>query len=148
MRTTKGGPHGQVQDARNFISESGRPCLFHAARKRHDAIPIDNHAIYTRRGTGQGRKERREEPRNGKSAQCMHGGGEHMKRLFASAWPHRGAVRVRTWLDTPTRFCSHAHSWPFPMNEEPKHSALMLLVKSIAGRGTPLRVVRANRDGA
>jgi hypothetical protein len=34
------------------------------------------------------------------------------------------------------------------MNEEPKHSALMLLVKSIAGSGTPLRVVRANRDGA
>jgi hypothetical protein len=46
MRTTKGGPHGQVQRARNFISESGRPCIFHAARKRHDAIPIDNHAIY------------------------------------------------------------------------------------------------------
>src|SRR6267142_4878186 len=47
MRTTKGGPHGQVQRARNFISESGRPCIFHAARKRHDAIPIDNHAIYS-----------------------------------------------------------------------------------------------------
>ena len=47
MRTTKGGPHGQVQRARNFISESGRPCIFHAARKRHDASPIDNHAIYS-----------------------------------------------------------------------------------------------------
>jgi hypothetical protein len=47
MRTTKGGPHGHVHRARNFISESGRPCVFHAARKRHDAIPIDNHAIYT-----------------------------------------------------------------------------------------------------
>jgi hypothetical protein len=47
MRTTKGGPHGHVHPARNFISESGRPCVFHAARKRHDAIPIDNHAIYT-----------------------------------------------------------------------------------------------------
>ena len=46
MRTTKGGPHGHVHPARNFISESGRPCVFHAARKRHDAIPIDNHAIY------------------------------------------------------------------------------------------------------
>lgn len=45
MRTTKGGPHGQVQRTRNFISESGLPCFFHAARKRHDAIPIDNHAI-------------------------------------------------------------------------------------------------------
>ena len=45
MRTTKGGPHGHVQLARNFISESGLPCFFHAARKRHDAIPIDNHAI-------------------------------------------------------------------------------------------------------
>jgi len=45
MRTTKGGPHGHVQCARNFISESGLPCFFHAARKRHDAIPIDNHAI-------------------------------------------------------------------------------------------------------
>ena len=47
MRTTKGGPHGHVHPARNFISESGRPCVSHAARKRHDAIPIDNHAIYT-----------------------------------------------------------------------------------------------------
>jgi hypothetical protein len=46
MRTTKGGPHGHVHPARNFISESGRPCVSHAARKRHDAIPIDNHAIY------------------------------------------------------------------------------------------------------
>ncbi len=46
MRTTKGGPHGHVHRARNFISESGRPCVFHAARKRQDAIPIDNHAIY------------------------------------------------------------------------------------------------------
>jgi hypothetical protein len=49
MRTTKGGPHGHVHPARNFISESGRPCVFHAARKRHDAIPIDNHAICTMR---------------------------------------------------------------------------------------------------
>jgi hypothetical protein len=34
------------------------------------------------------------------------------------------------------------------MNELPKHRALMLLVKSIAGSGTPLRVVHANSDGA
>ncbi len=46
--TTKGGPHGHVHCARNFISESGRPCVFHAVRKRHDAIPMDSQAIYTR----------------------------------------------------------------------------------------------------
>ena len=55
MRTTKGGPHGPVHPARNFISESGRPCAFHAARKRHDAIPIDNHAIYMPRSTAEAR---------------------------------------------------------------------------------------------
>jgi hypothetical protein len=34
------------------------------------------------------------------------------------------------------------------MNELPKHKTLKLLVRSSAGSGTPLRVVRANRDGA
>jgi hypothetical protein len=57
MRTTKGGPHGHVHRARNFISESGRPCVFHAARKRHDAIPIDNHAIYTQCHAARARPE-------------------------------------------------------------------------------------------
>lgn len=55
MRTTKGGPHGHVHRARNFISESGLPCVFHAARNRHDAIPIDNHAIYMPRSTAEER---------------------------------------------------------------------------------------------
>ena len=62
MRTTKGGPHGHVHRARNFISESGLPCVFHAARKRHDAIPIDNHAIYThamQQASAHGRKRKR-----------------------------------------------------------------------------------------
>ena len=103
MRTTKGGPHGQVQDARNFISESGRPCLFHAARKRHDAIPIDNHAIYTRRGMGQGRKEGgRNEERAISTIACMG----HMKRLFCEcvAAPRAvpGWTRRRDSAATPT----------------------------------------------
>jgi hypothetical protein len=34
------------------------------------------------------------------------------------------------------------------MNELQKHNVLTLLVNSIAGSGTPVRVVRANRDGA
>ena len=43
--TTKKGPHGHVQEARNFISSSGRPCRTHAVRNRHEAIPIENQAI-------------------------------------------------------------------------------------------------------
>ncbi len=99
MRTTKGGPHGHVHRARNFISENGRPCVFHAARKRHDAIPIDNHAIYTR-------------------ATQQHGMAEE-KRASVNRWMENGNNGVaiasgengcRTWLETPTRFCSHSHS--------------------------------------
>ena len=44
-RTTKGGPHGHVHRARNFISESGRPCDFHAFLNLHDAIPMESQAI-------------------------------------------------------------------------------------------------------
>ena len=43
--TTKGGPHGHVHRARNFISESGRPCVFHAVLNLHDAIPMESQAI-------------------------------------------------------------------------------------------------------
>ncbi len=57
-------------------------------------------------------------------------------------------VDFLTWLDTPTRVCSHAHSWPFPMKELPKHRALMLLVNNSAGSGTPPRVVHAKMGGA
>ena len=57
-------------------------------------------------------------------------------------------TKRRTWLDTPTRFCSHAHSWPFSMKVLPKHSALILLVRSSAGSGTPPRVVHAKMGGA
>ena len=46
-RTTKGGPHGHVHRARNFISESGRPCFFHAFLNLHDAIPMESQAIYS-----------------------------------------------------------------------------------------------------
>lgn len=46
LRTTKGAPHGHVQLALNFISESGLPCAFHALLNLQLAKPMDSHAIY------------------------------------------------------------------------------------------------------
>lgn len=54
----------------------------------------------------------------------------------------------RTWFETPTIFCNQPHNSPLPMNELPKHRALMLEVARRATIGTPLRVVRPNMRGA
>lgn len=54
----------------------------------------------------------------------------------------------QTWLDTPTMFCSHPQSAPLPMKLLPKQRALMELVRSRAGIGTPFAEVLEKIAGA
>lgn len=47
LLTTKGGPQGQVHEARNLSSSSERPCLIHALRNLQLERPIDSQAIWS-----------------------------------------------------------------------------------------------------
>lgn len=116
--TTKGGPHPHVHVALNLSSSRGRPCCTHAFLNLHDAIPIDNHAIYTQE-----------------------------KNFTSIQYPARPGNSC-TWFETPTKFCNHPQSAPLPTKLAPKQRALILLVLNKAHNGTPPSVVQARKTGA